>query len=71
MLMARPVGISTAIRASLRAALLNPQPMALWAVLIAGFSAAGFATLGLGLIVIFPLIGHATWHAYRDVVGWD
>jgi uncharacterized membrane protein len=71
MLMARPVGISTAIRASVRAALLNPQPMALWAVLIAGFSAAGFATLGLGLIVIFPLIGHATWHAYRDVIGWD
>ncbi|WP_170937212.1 MULTISPECIES: DUF2189 domain-containing protein [Rhodomicrobium] len=70
MLMARPVGISTAIRASVRAALANPEAMALWAALIAGFTAFGLATLGVGLVVIFPLIGHATWHAYRDVVGW-
>lgn len=68
MLLARPVGISTAIRASVQAVLLNPRPMALWAALIAGFVAAGLVTLGLGLIVIFPLIGHATWHAYRETV---
>jgi uncharacterized membrane protein len=48
---------------------LNPKPMALWATLIAAFIAVGLATLSLGLIVIFPLIGHATWHAYRDIVG--
>ncbi|MGB0086883.1 MAG: DUF2189 domain-containing protein [Rhodomicrobiaceae bacterium] len=69
MLMARPVGATTAIFASLRATILNIMPMALWAALIAGFVAVGLGTLCLGLIVIFPLIGHASWHAYRDVLG--
>ena len=69
MLMARPVGATTAIFASARATILNIKPMALWAALIAAFVAVGLATLCLGLIVIFPLIGHASWHAYRDVLG--
>jgi uncharacterized membrane protein len=47
---------------------LNPKPMALWAALIAGFMALGLATLFVGLVIAFPLIGHATWHAFRDVV---
>jgi uncharacterized membrane protein len=68
LLMARPVGISTAVFASIRATILNWKPMALWAALIAGFVAVGLATLCLGLIVIFPLIGHASWHAYREVL---
>lgn len=68
MLLARPVAVSTAIFASLQATRLNLKPMALWAALIAGFVAVGIATLSLGLIVIFPLIGHASWHAYREVL---
>jgi uncharacterized membrane protein len=53
---------------SLRAVQLSPRPMALWAALIAALTALGIATLGVGLIVMFPLVGHATWHAYREVV---
>lgn len=68
MLLARPVGVTTAIFASVRATTLNIKPMALWAVLIAAFIAIGLATLSIGLIVIFPLIGHATWHAYREIL---
>ena len=68
MLVARPVGVTTAIFASLRATMLNIKPMALWAALIAGFMAIGLATLCAGLVIIFPLIGHATWHAYREVL---
>jgi uncharacterized membrane protein len=37
-------------------------------VLIAVLTAIGFATFMLGLIVVFPLLGHASWHAYRDLV---
>lgn len=59
----------SAARASVRAVLANPKPMALWAVLIAVMMIAGFATLFIGLALAFPLIGHATWHAYRDVYG--
>jgi uncharacterized membrane protein len=68
MLVARPVGIATAIIASVSAVRYNPKAMGLWATLIAGFVAVGIATLSLGLIVIFPLIGHASWHAYRELV---
>ncbi len=68
MLMARPVGVATAIFASIRATTLNIKPMALWAALIAGFMALGIATLCIGLIVIFPLIGYASWHAYREML---
>ena len=69
MLLVERVDAVTAIRASLAAVALNPKPMALWAALIAVMIAAGFATLLVGLVVAFPLIGHATWHAYRAIYG--
>jgi uncharacterized membrane protein len=43
--------------------------MALWAALIVVIMGAGFATLLVGLAISFPLIGHATWHAYADIYG--
>jgi uncharacterized membrane protein len=69
MLMDRPVGTAKAIVTSVRAVWFNLKPMALWAALIAAFMAFGLATLFIGLILAVPLIGHATWHAYRDLVG--
>ena len=42
--------------------------MMIWGWIIAFFTAVGIATFLLGLIVVFPLLGHATWHAYRDLV---
>jgi uncharacterized membrane protein len=68
LLMTRRIDAVTAIAASVAAVLLNPKPMALWAGLIAAFMALGIATLFIGLVLAFPLIGHATWHAYRDLV---
>lgn len=68
LLMTRQLDAVTAIRASLAAVERNPKPLALWAALIAGFMALGIATLSVGLIIAFPLIGHATWHAYRALV---
>jgi uncharacterized membrane protein len=68
LLMTRRMDAVSAISASLTAVLLNPKPMALWAGLIAGFMALGIATMFVGLVVAFPLVGHATWHAFRDVV---
>lgn len=69
MLTERRVDAFTAMALSARAVLMNPQAMALWAALITGFIALGLATLGAGLILAFPLIGHATWHAYRDLIA--
>ena len=57
-----------AIATSFTAVRLNLAPMAVWAALIVLFTGAGLVTAYLGLIVALPLIGHATWHAYRDLV---
>jgi uncharacterized membrane protein len=65
----RPVDVITAVVTSVRCCLVNPGAMALWALLIAGLTALGFATLMLGLVIVFPWLAHATWHAYRDLVA--
>ena len=47
----------------------NVRPMLVWGAIIVVLTALGFATLYLGLVLALPVIGHATWHAYRDVVA--
>lgn len=56
-----------AMRASLSASLHDLPTAIVWAALIAVLVAVGFATMLIGMLVIFPLLGHATWHAYRDL----
>jgi uncharacterized membrane protein len=68
LLMVKDVDVVTAITTSFKAVRVNLQPMALWAALIAGFMALGVATLFVGLVLAFPLVGHATWHAFRRLV---
>lgn len=68
MLMDREVDAFTAAAAGVAAVKKNPGAMLLWAWLIAIFTAAGVSTLFVGLALVFPLLGHATWHAYRDIV---
>jgi uncharacterized membrane protein len=48
----------------------NPGTMAVWAALIVALTGIGLATALVGLVVTMPVIGHATWHAYRDCVEW-
>jgi len=71
MLMTRQVDVVTAIVTSWRAVALNPGVMVLWALLIVAIMALGFALLFFGLLIAFPLIGHATWHAYRQLLPED
>lgn len=68
LLLDRRVGVLRAVLASWQAVLTNPVPLALWAALIMGLSLLGFGTLMAGLIFLLPLLGHASWHSYRDVV---
>jgi uncharacterized membrane protein len=42
--------------------------MTFWGMIVVTLTALGFLTLFFGLIVLMPLIGHASWHAYRDLV---
>ena len=53
---------------SVRCVAQNFGPMLVWGLLIVALTALGIATAFFGLIVVFPLIGLASWHAYRDLV---
>jgi len=68
LMMTREIDAVTAIITSWRAVAANLSVMALWAVLIAAIMALGFALFFVGLVIAFPLIGHATWHAFRKLV---
>lgn len=68
LLLDRETDLRSAILTSIRAVGDNPGPMALWAVLIMLATALSLATAMLGFIFAVPVIGHATWHAYRDLV---
>jgi uncharacterized membrane protein len=64
----RDISALSAMSTSVRAVMANKGAMMLWAAIIAGTMVLGLATIFVGLIVAFPLIGHATWHAMRAVV---
>jgi len=68
LLLDRRTGLLEALATSVTAVRLNPRAMAVWAGLIVLFTAAGLATWYIGLCVTLPLIGHASWHAYRAVL---
>lgn len=53
---------------SMNAVLRNKGVMTLWALIIAALVSVGFVTAYIGLAVVLPLIGHASWHAYRETV---
>ncbi|MBI2312935.1 MAG: DUF2189 domain-containing protein [Betaproteobacteria bacterium] len=68
LLLDRDVDVVTAISTSIKAVVINPGPMLRWAAIIVVLTAIGFATSFIGLVLVFPLLGHATWHAYKDLV---
>jgi uncharacterized membrane protein len=69
LLVDKRISVLGAVLTSWRVVMEHPAPMALWAALIMGLTAAGMATALLGLIVVVPWLAHASWHAYRDLLG--
>jgi uncharacterized membrane protein len=68
LLLDRRVTLMQAVYTSWQTVLANPLPMAFWAALILGFTLLGLGSALLGLIAVIPMLGHASWHAYRDLV---
>lgn len=68
LLLDRRVTLMQAIATSWQTVLVNPAPLALWAAIIMLFTMLGIGSLLLGLIAVIPMLGHASWHAYRDLV---
>lgn len=68
MILDQDVDAMTAITTSLHAVWENKAALALWALLILVLMGIGFATALIGFVVIVPVIGYATWHAYRETI---
>lgn len=71
LLVDRDVGPLAALTTSVRAVLANPATMAIWGLIVAVALMIGSAPLFIGLAVIMPVLGHASWHLYRRVVATD
>ncbi len=69
MLLDRNVSPGEAIRTSVRVVTANPVTMAVWGVIVAGLLVAGCVPFFVGLAVVMPVLGHATWHLYRRAVA--
>ncbi len=69
MLLDRDCGAVAAVETSWRATLANPVPVAAWGLVVAAGLALGSLPLFAGLAVVMPILGHATWHLYRKLVG--
>ncbi|MCX8520469.1 MAG: DUF2189 domain-containing protein [Rhodoferax sp.] len=68
LLLDRRLGVLQAVLISWQTVLANPAPMAFWACLIMLFTVLGFGSLLLGLVPVIPMLGHASWHAYRSLL---
>lgn len=68
MMLDRNTDMATAMMASVKAVAANSAPMALWAAMIVFLTAVGFVTFLIGMVFIMPLLGHATWHAYKALI---
>ena len=71
LLLDRDVGAAVAVFTSIRVVLANPVTMALWGLIVAFLLVAGSLPFFLGLTVVMPVLGHATWHLYRKAVASD
>lgn len=68
MIVDRSASLAEAVETSVVAVSENVGPMLLWSGLIVALVLTGFATFMVGLVLTLPLLGHATWHAYRELV---
>ena len=67
----RDVGAAVALFTSIRVVVANPMTMALWGLIVAALLVMGSLPFFLGLTVVMPVLGHATWHLYRKAVVSD
>jgi uncharacterized membrane protein len=71
LLLDRDVGAAVAVNTSIRVVAANPPTMALWGLIVAVLLLIGSIPFFLGLTVVIPVLGHATWHLYRRAVEPD
>jgi uncharacterized membrane protein len=71
LLLDRDVGAAVALATSIRVVATNPATMAFWGFIVAALLVIGSIPFFLGLTIVMPVLGHATWHLYRRAVEPD
>lgn len=71
MMLDKDIDTITAMLSSMQAVQKNLMTMVLWAAMIVGLTIIGLATYFVGLLLVMPLIGFASWHAYRDTISYE
>ena len=71
LLLDRDVGVIAAVSVSALALIKNPRPVLTWGAIVAGLLMIGALPVLIGLIVVLPVLGHATWHLYRKLVWFE
>jgi uncharacterized membrane protein len=71
MILDRDTDAITAALASFRVVLENTAVMLLWGALVVALTLLALWPWGLGLLLLGPWLGHATWHAYKEAIGWE
>jgi uncharacterized membrane protein len=71
MMLEREIDVVNAMITSVRAVLRNKGPMFLWGLIIASSSIVAMVPMFLGMLIVFPVLGHTTWHLYRKAVASD
>lgn len=71
MILDRDLDAITAGLTSFRVVLENTVTLVAWGAIVVALTLLALWPWALGIIVVGPWLGHATWHAYRDTVGWD
>lgn len=69
LLLDRHVGVPVAIVTSVRVMLKNPAVILAWGAVVALFLLLGAIPFLAGLVIVMPILGHATWHLYRRAVS--
>ena len=71
MLMDKKVKLMVAIDTSIRVVLTNPLTIGVWGIIVTGALLIGSLPFFVGLAVVLPVLGHATWHLYRATVEYN
>ncbi|GAK34135.1 hypothetical protein JCM17846_28010 [Iodidimonas nitroreducens] len=69
MLLDKHVNAPTALATSIRAVIANPKALGYWGLIVVAGLFVGFLPMAVGLAVVFPILGHATWHLYRALIA--
>ena len=70
LLLERELDFITAIITSFKTVIANPVPMIAWGLVVAGLAILSMLPAFFGILIVLPVLGHATWHLYKSAISF-